>query len=94
MVQKHLQQPVHAVAIIVLNKNWYIATKLIVTMNSQIMVMTELTGVKRQQIHGPLTVTTLAMLDSLSGQVRTISVNLHHGTTKTKLPLRALILVS
>ena len=94
MVQKHLQQPVHVVAIIVLNKNWYIATKLIVTMNSQIMGMIVLVGVKRQPLHGPLTVTTLAMLDSLSGQVRIISVNLHHGTIKTKLPLRALTLVS
>ena len=31
--------------IIVLNKNWYIATKLIVTMNSQIMEMIVLVGV-------------------------------------------------
>ena len=58
------------------------------------MAMTELAGVKRQQIHGLLTVTMLAMLDSLSGQVRTILVSLRHGTIKTKLPLRALTLVS
>ena len=45
---------------------------------------------KQQPLHGLLTVTTLAMLDSLSGQVRTILVNLHHGTTKIKLLLRAL----
>lgn len=48
---------------------------------------------KQQPLHGLLTVTTLAMLDSLSGQVRTILVNLHHGTTKIKLLLRALTLV-
>ena len=53
-----------------------------------------LVGVKQQQLLGLLTVTTLVMLDSLSGQVRTISVNLHHGTTKTKLQLRVLTLVS
>ncbi len=47
--------------------------------NSLTMVMTELTGVKRQQIAG---------WTALSGQVRTISVKWHHGTTKTKLPLR------
>ena len=94
MVRKHLQQPVHAVAIIVLKVNWNIVTDLNVITNSLTMVMIGLTGVKRQQIHGRLTATTLAMLDSLSGQVRTISVSLHHGTTKTKLPLRALTLVS
>ncbi|CAG5944635.1 Uncharacterised protein [Streptococcus pneumoniae] len=63
-------------------------------MNSQIMEMIVWVGGKQQPLHGLLTVTTLAMLDSLSGQVRTILVNLHHGTTKIKLLLRALTLVS
>ncbi len=66
MVQKHLQQPVHVVAYIVPNKNWYIATKLIVTMNS-FMGMIVLVGVETATASWTLTVTTLAMLANLTG---------------------------
>ena len=94
MVQKHLQQPVHAVATIVQTKNWYIATKLIVITNSPIMEMTVLVGGKLQLLHGLLTVTMLVTQDNLSGPVQTISESLRHGTTKTTRQLRALTLVS
>ena len=64
-----------------------------VIMNSLTMGMIVLVGGKQQLLHGLLTVTMLVMLVNLSGQVRTISVNQLHGTTKTTRRLKALTLV-
>ena len=69
--------------------NWLIygleAISLGETMNNRTMEMTELAGVKRQQLLGLLTEITLVTQDNLSGQVQTISVNQLLGTTKTAL---------
>ncbi len=94
MGQKHLQQRVQEEVTSTQSVSGYKVISHGVTMNSQIMEMTVLVGVKRQLLHGHLTVTMLAMLVNSFGQVRTISVNQLHGTTKTTRQLKALTLVS
>ena len=93
MVQRPPQLLVLVEVIIVQSVNWYTVIKTIVTMSSLIMEMIVLVGVKQQQLHGLLTVTMLAMLDSLFGLVLTILVSLRHGTIKIIHQSKVLILV-
>ena len=93
MGQKHLQQRVQEEVTFTQSVSGYKVISHGVTMNSQIMETTVLVGGKQQPLHGLLTVTMLAMLVNSFGQVRTISVNQLHGTTKTTRRLKALTLV-
>ena len=92
MGQKHLQQRIQE-EYFHQSVSGYKVISHGVTMDSQIMEMTVLVGVKRQLLHGHLTVTMLAMLVNSFGRVRTISVNQLHAT-KTTRQLKALTLVS
>ena len=82
MVRKPLLQRGHGAHTIILKENGSAATKKTATMNNQTTAMTGLVGVGQRQPLGPLTAIMLAMQGNLSGQVPTISVSQHHGTTK------------
>ena len=82
MVLKPLQLLERVILITILLKSLDTITVQIVTMNNLIMVMTVLGGEEQLLSHGLLTVIVLAMLDNLSGQELTISVNQLHGITK------------
>jgi len=85
VVRESLLRLVHGVAISIQSKNGLEAISLGETMNNRTMEMTELAGVKRQQLLGLLTEIMLVTQDNLSGQEQTISVNQLLGTTKTAL---------
>ena len=85
MVLKRLLRLVHVVAISIQSKNGLEAISLGETMNNRTMEMTELAGVKRQQLLGLLTEIMLVTQDNLSGLEQIISVNQLLGTTKTAL---------
>ena len=82
MVLKPLQLLERVILITILLKSLDTITVQIVTMNNLTMVMTVLDGEEQLLSHGLLTVIALAMLDNLSGQELTISVNQLHGITK------------
>ena len=82
MVLKPLQLLERVILIITLLKSLDMTIVQIVTMNNLTMVMTVLDGEEQLLNHGLLTVIVLAMLDNLSGQELTISVNQLHGITK------------
>ena len=85
MVLKPLLQRGHGALTIILKENGSEATKKIATMNNQTTAMTGLVGVGQRLPLGPLTAIMPAMQVNLSGQVPTISVSQHHGTTKIQL---------
>ena len=82
MVLKPLLRRGHGALTTTLKENGSEATKKIATMNNQTTAMTELVGVGQRQPLGPLTAIMPAMQVNLSGQVQTILVSQHHGTTK------------
>ena len=82
MVLKPLLRRGHEALTTTLKENGSEATKKIATMNNQTTAMTGLVGVGQRQPLGPLTVIMPAMQVNLSGQVQTILVSQHHGTTK------------
>ena len=82
MDKKPLLQRGHGAHTIILKENGSAATKKTATMNNQTTAMTGLVGVGQRQPLGPLTAIMPAMQANLSGQVPTISVSQHHGTTK------------
>ena len=82
MVLKLLQLLERVILITILLKSLDMITVQIVTMNNLTMVMTVLDGEEQLLNHGLLTVIVLAMLDNLSGQELTTSVNQLHGITK------------
>ena len=82
MVLKPLLRRGHGVLTTTLKENGSEATKKIATMNNQTTVMTGLVGGGQRQPLGPLTAIMPAMQVNLSGQVQTILVSQHHGTTK------------
>ena len=82
MVLKPLLQRGRGALTTILKESGSEATKKTAIMNNQTMAMTGLVGVGQRQPLGPLTAIMPAMQDNLSGQVRTISVSQHHGTTK------------
>ena len=82
MVLKPLQLLGRVILITTLLKSLDMTIVQIVTMNNLTMVMTVLDGEEQLLSHGLLTVIVLAMLDNLSGQELTISVNQLHGITK------------
>ena len=82
MVLKLLQLLGRVILIITLLKSLDMTIVQIVTMNNLTMAMTVLDGEEQLLNHGLLTVIVLAMLDNLSGQELTISVNQLHGITK------------
>ena len=82
MVLKPLLRRGHGALTTTLKENGSEATKKIATMNNQTTAMTGLVGVGQRQPLGPLTAIMPAMQGNLSGQVQTILVSQHHGTTK------------
>ena len=82
MVLKPLQLLERVILITILLKSLDTITVQIVIMNNLTMVMTVLDGEEQLLSHGLLIVIVLAMLDNLSGQELTISVNQLHGITK------------
>lgn len=82
MVLKPLLRRGHGALTTTLKENGSVATKKIATMNNQTTVMTGLVGGGQRQPLGSLTAIMPAMQGNLSGQVQTISVSQHHGTTK------------
>ena len=82
MVLKPLLRRGHGALTTTLKENGSEATKKIATMNNQTTAMTGLVGGVQRQPLGPLIAIMPAMQVNLSGQVQTISVSQHHGTTK------------
>ena len=72
----------HGALITTLKENESEATKKTAIMNNQTTAMTGLVGVGQRQPLGPLIAIMPAMQVNLSGQVQTILVSQHHGTTK------------
>ena len=82
MVLKPLLQRGRGALTTILKESGSEATKKTATMNNQTTAMTGLVGVGQRQPLGPLTAIMPVMQVNLSGQVPTISVSQHHGTTK------------
>ena len=82
MVLKLLQLLERVILITILLKSLDMITVQTVILNNLTMVMTVLDGEEQLLNHGLLTVIMLDMLDNLSGQELTISVNQLHGITK------------